>query len=600
MKLLKAAMNHSVVGATPLPAFLPKLLRTMSPPRRSSLAGFYVAAALGAIAFMVTVGYRPLIGSNIAWLQFGDAETYFLGWGFFRLSPLTLPPGMNPLYGLELGSSIYFTDSIPLLAIPLKLFAPLLGEPFQYFGDWLFVCFVLQAISGWSLIARFTSGFNIRMAAMLLFLFAPPFLARTFEIGHYPLSAHFPIIFALFLYGNNGIRRPSLWWPMLVGVASVIQSYIFVMVAVIWISDLVRRLLDNRASLITLSLLCEGVIVIGISGALLWCAGFFSVSSGLSDYGFGVYRANLVAPFDAGLSHNRDSVWSYFWPTIEKTQTEDAGTNFLGTGTILVLALAVLGAARRPRDLGLSKRFIPLYVAVVGMVLFSISHRISIGPHEVTLPIPHAVERVANLLRASERFMWPALYGVLTLSVVIVARVFGPHWGAIIVCTAAVVQLGDTSIGWLSTRNRFDLSGASWTSPLQSRFWIVAARQYQKVRVIPPSNHPPNYDIFAYYALSNRLGTDAVYHSRLDGLRLTAANISAAAQLREGRYPSDSLFILEDSVLVAAQQTLSSKDLLARVDGFLVIAPGWFDCTPCKEVDVASLRLDRRDEIGQR
>lgn len=57
----------------------------------------------------------------------GDPATHWLGWQFFRNSPLLQwPLGANPDYGMEIGSSIIFSDSIPLLAFifkPLGAFA---------------------------------------------------------------------------------------------------------------------------------------------------------------------------------------------------------------------------------------------------------------------------------------------------------------------------------------------------------------------------------------------------------------------------------------------------------------------------------------------
>jgi len=100
---------------------------------------------LGTVAFFIVVGPRVLNPGNIGWIRAGDPATHYLGWHFFRNSEWSFPVGLNPNYGLEISNAILFSDSNPLLAILFKPFAGLLPETFQYFGVWVYACFVLQA-----------------------------------------------------------------------------------------------------------------------------------------------------------------------------------------------------------------------------------------------------------------------------------------------------------------------------------------------------------------------------------------------------------------------------------------------------------------------
>jgi hypothetical protein len=103
---------------------------------------------IGISAFLLVVGYPTLDPTNIAWLREDDLATHFLGWHFYASSSWAFPVGLNPNYGLEISSSIVFTDSNPLLAFIFKPFFPLLSNPFQYFGLWLLVSYMLQAWFG--------------------------------------------------------------------------------------------------------------------------------------------------------------------------------------------------------------------------------------------------------------------------------------------------------------------------------------------------------------------------------------------------------------------------------------------------------------------
>src|SRR5687768_5815794 len=78
---------------------------------------------LGAVASALIVGVAGIDPTNIGWCTGGDAATHYLGWSFFRNAPWGFPLGDNRSYGLELGSSIFYSDSIPLLAFMFKPFS---------------------------------------------------------------------------------------------------------------------------------------------------------------------------------------------------------------------------------------------------------------------------------------------------------------------------------------------------------------------------------------------------------------------------------------------------------------------------------------------
>ena len=70
----------------------------------------------------------------------GDFEQHFLGWQFFQREPLVqIPLSKLSLYGDGVAQSIVFTDSIPLIAVPLKYLLSQSDLGIQYFG---FLCFL--------------------------------------------------------------------------------------------------------------------------------------------------------------------------------------------------------------------------------------------------------------------------------------------------------------------------------------------------------------------------------------------------------------------------------------------------------------------------
>ena len=77
------------------------------------------------ISFLCLVGVLGIDNisfQSIEWLYYngGDVTLPQASWYFFKNDIWRFPPGSNPNYGDELGSSIVFSDSIPILSLFFK------------------------------------------------------------------------------------------------------------------------------------------------------------------------------------------------------------------------------------------------------------------------------------------------------------------------------------------------------------------------------------------------------------------------------------------------------------------------------------------------
>ena len=124
--------------------------------RNAELLVALALCAFGAYFAFVMLGAVRLDPTSTLWLDQGDIAQHYLGWHFFRGEPWMLPLGANPRYGLDMGSSIVFTDSIPLLAMAFKAVRTVLPAHFQYAGLWMAFCFVAQGLSALLLLKRFS------------------------------------------------------------------------------------------------------------------------------------------------------------------------------------------------------------------------------------------------------------------------------------------------------------------------------------------------------------------------------------------------------------------------------------------------------------
>jgi hypothetical protein len=518
---------------------------------------------LGVSAFWAVTGGRVLAPRNIAWITDIDAITYYLGWLFYRSSPWTFPLGMNPRYGDELSSSIMFLDNVPLLSLLFKALNPWLSEPFQYFGLWLLCCCVLQAWFAWLLVGLVTRQPLARTCASALFVLAPPFLYRFG--GHYAMAGQWLLLAALYLcFGPRRLSR-GLAWPLLAFVVSLVHSYMTAMVLGLWAADMARRLfVDGRSRSDFVQLLAvPSLVLLGF-----WQAGFFAVGPGVVKAGFGKYRMNLLSLVDP-------SGWSYVVKDFPEGPGDYEGFNYLGLGAVLLALLALPALRGALPALRARRRYWPLLLLLCGLTLFAVSNRVGIGMGGFEIPLPQSAIDRANTLRSSGRMFWPVFYVILFMAVRAVLRRYPARLAAGMLLGAALLQAADTSAGWLPIRRAMAPVGPTWSSPLRSSFWAKVPTKYRRIHMVMPENQKPGFEVFAYFAAMNGMVTDAFYGARIDQAALKAAKRRARASLKSGRYDADTLYVLDRRLVRFARSKLDrERDLLKRIDGYWIVAPG--------------------------
>ncbi|MGE8096804.1 DUF6311 domain-containing protein [Pseudomonas fluorescens] len=531
---------------------------------------------MGVVAFFMVIGPRALDPQNIAWLESGDPATHYLGWTFFRHSPWTFPLGLNPSYGLELGSAIIFSDSNPLLALLFKPFNSILPETFQYFGIWLLACFVLQAWFAWKLLGLVTPSVALRVLGSGLFLFSPPMFLRMG--GHLSLAGHFLILAALYLALHPGVQKRRVAWGALLAATAMIHAYLLAMVALIWVADVAGRTLKGELTRRTAFI--EVVLLFLLVSLCCWQAGYFSIADGMASGGFGLYRMNLLAPIDS-------SGWSLILPDLPEASGDYEGFNYLGLGTLVLAICACVVLLRRTTDFGSAVRRLPvLLLALIGLTLFALSNEIGVGLLSVHYPLPEKIIKLANIFRASGRMFWPVFYAIVFAVIFLVVRGNRPRTALCLLALALVVQVVDTCNGWRGVWHARMMTPASeWSTALHDPFWSSAAAHYANIRSLLPQNQSQTWLALAYYASTHGLKTDTAYLGRMSSTALEHAQQKAGQMLVTGQFDPDSLYILDESAMLDVVKSVNSDtDLLARIDGLVVLAPGWKKCAECLPV----------------
>ena len=534
---------------------------------------------IGLAGFFIVVGPKALNPTNIDWLLRGESLEDHLAWIFFRESAWSFPVGLNPNYGLEISSSIVYSDSIPLFAILFKLLDPFISNPFQYFGIWLLACFLLQSFAAWVLIRLATENIIILIFSTALFIFSPPFLWRIGELQG-ALVGHFLILFAIYLNLRPYQSKRIFFWCILLCISVLVHFYIFAMVFILWIASIADCTISQKLISLKISF-CEFLTIIFFVFLCAWQAGYFAISSGsASEWGYGQFNFNLLSIF-----YPRG--WSQF-SLIKEFVKDFESFNYLGLGILFfILSAFPIGLIFMwQKNKSFRSKHFFFILTLCLCLIYAISNNIDIGNWSYSFPIPEALMPIANILRHSNRLFWPVYYSALVFSIYCLIQINNKKIVYLCLITIFCLQVYDTQAGWMPLRNKL-----MWPDPpedgfpLKNQFWKDVAKKYKNVVKIPISHKPPQWGIFARYAAENHLATNSVSFARIDKERMNKSNSQFLEMINTGKYSSDTLFIIDEWKLLPITVNFDpNKDLFARIDGYNILAPNWKICGDCPQI----------------
>jgi hypothetical protein len=491
-----------------------------APHSHSTIWPALVAALLGAALFAWIGGWRIISPTSVDWVLKLDWQHHFMGWHFFRNEPWSWPPGLISSYYAPVGTAIGFTDSIPLAAIPLKAAAPWLPTPMQYLGAWLLLCFAAQGALGSLITGLWTQRAVLRVLGGALFVVVPTLLGR---VGHPALASHWLLLWTLYLYFRDWRAPGSIGHFAVLGlVTGLIHPYLAAMVFALVAAISTRRVL--APSPLGTRLWTAAQPVVSLTAGLLagwWGSGLLSLSGAddLTSTGLDLYSMNLLGPI-ASVG------WSRFLPSLAVASQvqEFEGFQYLGLGLLALIPLAaVIAVARRRLPW---RRITPLVVVAVGMALYSLSPRVTLGPDTLFDYSTPALDRLA-IFRATGRFFWPATYALVSLAIwSIVTRFRGPVAAAVL-AGALLLQVADISPHWITLRDTAHSEEFhSWPRTMISPVWEGMLPNYRHIIFYPPEQCGPAPVPFLHAAVL--AGTH--------GLSLNTGHLARRNQAATARY----------------------------------------------------------------
>ena len=568
----------------------------------------------------------------------GDSATHYMGWEFFRhTSLLQWPLGLNPKLGLDISSSIAFTDSIPLAAFIFKPFNSLLPATFQYLGLWILICFVLQTYLAARLLSHFLAD-QIQIALGSVFIALSPVLIYRLVhdgYGHIALVSHFLILGALNLYFTKPLK--SSWWALLFASTILIQAYFIPMVAAIWIAKLVQYLRHDGGSRSVAIKHFAAVAVASIStliagGYVALGSNLFTGGSEVTDSSFPYwFRWQPLSLIDIQTSFS--GTWSHLLSDQQELRGDVEGFSFLGSGIILLAGLVALVlllryfVARFPHyqlsqvtaaigatlvitaswivmstqvfsmalfvllavfviQFSIEKlvakksesrsRHRALYLLVAALAAYSMTFRPGIGRRTFfEYPLVPLFKQFTQTFHTHGRYIWPAYYLLVLVVIVVACRVFNKKLATIVLTGCLLFQIVDSASAVTTVRHRFT-DAPEWVSPMQDPRWEELAGTHKNIVTLPLliNDVESRWMLIADFASRHKMGTNAVYFSRIN---MEEAS-QYAGRLHDGFLhgtldPSNIYIVTDDAYWEGVVGLKFPYAFTGDIDGFHVVVP---------------------------
>ena len=233
---------------------------------------------------------------NTAWItNSGDFEQHYIGWQFFRSTPLFQFPLLQIQdYGDISSNSIIFTDSIPFIALILKVLPIPSSLQFQYFGPYVFISILLTALLSQKFFVNRGLEQSISILFSIIISITPVLLTRA--TGHTALTSQWLIIAGFILAQSK--KHQFILWFLLLELSLLTHLYMFAMLSGLFLGCTADNIWVKRKPIRRFQ--CFQLLLCSISLlASLYAFGYIPVvPSNATASGYGIFSTNLISILD--------------------------------------------------------------------------------------------------------------------------------------------------------------------------------------------------------------------------------------------------------------------------------------------------------------
>lgn len=540
-----------------------------------TLTALLVSCLAGLIVFVFLFGTSSLHATNVNWMynRGWDSLQHQLGWMAFRYEPWSLQFGTIHSLAYPYGTSIVYTDSIPLLAIFFKLFSPILPMRFQYFGYWTLLCWILTIFVTMEILRELKIPFGMQLLGGILLSLTPTLITRTFY--HDALCGQWLILAAILLEIKHihGTFQP--WkWVILVILSLLIHAYLFFMVGVFFTFDLIFEGLSSHQ---WRNVLIPFVSAVGACLALGWMLNMYGTPVETDYQALNYYSFNLMSFFNP----NQASTFLTTQKYAQKGQYE--GFAYPGLGNFFLLAFCVPVLIQKGISWRSFPKALPLILPAGLLSILSVGNALTVNKATlVEFQLPALFQTFFETFRCMGRFIWPVYYLILLGVMLYVMRKIPK--AQILLILAIGVQWIDLQ-PLIKSKNYLSISGYSY--PLASDFWKEAPKSYEHLMILPPENPVwKDYYAFHIYAVEHHLTVNWIYLARMDYAHLMPDMSKAREQMLAGQ-------MMDDRTIYISNDRLFIDQLLEVHNPHLAVCPDkkfWYivttDGIPAKQMNL--------------
>ncbi len=548
---------------------------------------YLIAILFSIIVFGYLYGFSIVNPLNNNWVlePGGDRTQHYIGWETFRDSPLSFPViGKNHNISYPNTTSIAMTDSIPLVAIPLKIIDKVieLPEGFQYIGLYGLISFILTAAVSVRIMFRLTKDKLLSLLSSAFFIISPIMLFRMF--AHTALASHWIILYAIYLlitykdYRDLNWIKKSTKWMLPVVASSMIHPYLNIMVLAMFAGYLFKNLLDNK--------LIKQFLATGIVVAIAQVASYIVVGllitggDGLSDFGFGEFSLNLVGVFNP-LNNPIVGRQSLFMKGFSgPTQYQYEGFMYLGLGIIIALLVIFIHNYKslfskknilKSIDTILSPN-LPVVLSFAFLTLYALSNKISVLNKEIIyININDKMMVWLSTFRASGRLFWPVYYLILIYVVYYFNRMFKTRKLALAsIILVLLIQVIDASPKLYDIHNQFK-SKPNHHYETSEQWKKIAEGKKHFVFIDGIST---NFELIAPIATNIDATISTANIARGNYKEIDRYAKSKLSDVMNNRLNNDEVYLSQDDKIcsdIAHSNSISSMSYTNDIDGFCVI-----------------------------
>lgn len=391
-------------------------------------------ACLGVLMFAAWMHPAVLWPGNVGWLLTGDDRGQSaIGLAAYLRAGGPWPGLHEPLLAAPEGMTLLFTDSIPLLGLVLKPFAPLLPAGAQYIGLWYLACCLLQAGFAAALVRRHAPDVASAIAGAAL-LAAMPALFNRF--GHASLCAQWLLLWALWIFVDDRRARLPGWWAAVLCGAALVHNYLLLMVAAIWGAAMLQALVREPGRMRTLAAAAMALAPVLVVVAMHGVFGQHFMSS--RSYG------SWPVALDAWWNPQNPGFTALLPSTPDRHGIGFEGFQYLGAGLLALVIIAAVQGARggvppvTKAELARLAWLLPPFAALAIL---------AIGPEPLwrgqplfSVNLPIGLINLLDPVRAAGRLVWPLTY-TLVYAVLLVTFMNGRS--ALLLSAAVALQIVD-------------------------------------------------------------------------------------------------------------------------------------------------------------